>query len=86
MTEQEIRDRVRAVVETIIPSAGGLAGVPVRTGRLVSSIKIRETEYGFDVYIDTGGMTLEQWNQTPPEQRPDRVAPYAGRVNEANPY
>ena len=86
MTEQEIRSRVKAVLDTIVPSAGGMAGVPVDTGRLVSSIKIRQTDYGFDVYIDTGGMTLEQWYNTPEEQRPSGVAPYAGKVNEQNPF
>lgn len=58
--------------------------VPVRSGRLRSAIKVREAPYGFDVYIDTGNLSEEEWKEV--SERLWGVAPYAARVNQVNPY
>jgi hypothetical protein len=76
----EIRSIVQAALYQIIPSIGPLAGVPNRTGRLQSAIKIRPTEYGFDIYIDDGGISEEQWNAL--TTKPFGIAPYADKVNQ----
>jgi len=75
----EFRSIVEAALYSIIPSIGPIAGVPNRTGRLQSAIKIRPTAYGFDIYIDDGGISEEEWNEL--EIKPFGVAPYAEKVN-----
>lgn len=49
MNEKEI---VRAALLSIVSQIGAIAGVPIDTGNLRRSIKLRETSTGFQVYID----------------------------------
>jgi len=43
---------VRNALAAITSQLGSIAGVPIDTGNLRRSIKVRETSTGFQVYID----------------------------------
>lgn len=78
--DEQVKRILDANLQRIITSAG----VPVRTGRLKSAIKVRRATYGWDVYIDTGNYSLEEWMAL--DEKPSNIAPYAARVNEMNQY
>ena len=77
---------------TIEASIGAQANVPVRTGRLRSAIKVRKSAEGYDVYVDDGGLSVEEWEEMYPglsaniTDNPVRVAPYASEVDDRTQY
>ena len=63
MTLQEMNaviDRVMASISNEVSQSGD---IPQDTGRLRSAIKVRPAEYGFDVYVDDGGYSEEEWSK-----------------------
>lgn len=59
--------------------------VPFITGRLLSSIAVTRTGTGWEITLDEGNMSLEEWNKeygfgTGPGEGPDG-APYAMEVD-----
>lgn len=90
MDETTVKAVVGKVLEEIMPTIGWVSSVPYVTGRLHSSIKLQPTAYGFDIIVDTGGMTNEQWEEiqrtTGTDNLPMGFAPYAGKVHNRNPY
>lgn len=77
---------------TIESSIAAQAGVPVRTGRLRSAIKVRKSAEGYDIYVDDGGLSIEEWEEMYPglsaslSDSPVEVAPYASKVNDRTQY
>lgn len=64
MTLDEMNKIVDRVMNNITGTVGDDANVPQKTGRLRSAIKVRRVADGYDIYIDTGSMTEEEWNET----------------------
>lgn len=52
MTQEELNRIVYQVIMETLPTARADANIPYDTGNLVRSIKVRQTEYGYDVYVD----------------------------------
>jgi hypothetical protein len=73
-------DRFRSIVEAALYNIIPTLNVPYKTGRLKSAIKIRPTAYGFDIYIDEGGISEEQYKSL--QTKPFGIAPYAEKVDE----
>lgn len=90
MDYEQVKQIVGRELANIMPTIGWAGAVPYVTGRLHSAIKLQPTATGFDIIIDTGGLTLEEWNELQRTGVADRLpkgfAPYAGKVNSRNPY
>ena len=93
MTYAELLQKIDSVMATIEASIGSQAGVPIATGRLRSAIKVRKSAEGYDIYIDDGGLSIDQWEEMYPftgsadiTDDPVGVAPYASEVNDRTQY
>ena len=88
MTLEDMNSIVDRVMSSIMNGVGAQADVPSLSGRLRSAIKVRTVSDGYEVYIDDGGMTEEEWSETYNgiNQGPWGVAPYAARVESRKPY
>lgn len=90
MDYEQVKKIVGNELANIMPTIGWAGAVPYVTGRLHSSIKLKPTPTGFDIIIDTGSLTLEEWNDLQrigaADNLPMGFAPYAGKVNNRNPY
>jgi hypothetical protein len=60
MTEAQLKTIVGAALQDIMPRIGFAGAVPYVTGRLHSAIKLEPTANGYNIIIDTGGLTLEE--------------------------
>jgi hypothetical protein len=60
MTEAQLTTIVGAAIQDIMPTIGFAGNVPYVTGRLHSSIKLEPIPNGYNIIIDTGGLTLEE--------------------------
>ena len=90
MTLEQMNQAIDRVMSTITANVGDEANVPIWTGRLRSAIKVRPASYGYDVYIDDGGMSEEEWNDAfgffgGARNAPWGVAPYEGNVEDRKP-
>lgn len=90
MNESEVKRLVGQELQNIMPTIGWAGAVPYVTGRLHSSIKLKPTSYGYDIIIDTGQISLEQWEDLQRTGAADNLpmgfAPYAAKVHSRNPY
>lgn len=91
MTYEQLLGIVERTIEMAAPTLGAGANVPIRTGRLRSAIKVKETNDGWLIYLDEGSMTEDQWNAMFPNgaklsDNPTGVAPYAETVDSYNHY
>lgn len=60
MNEEQVKQIVGRELANIMPTIGWAGAVPYVTGRLHSAIKLEPTSYGYNIIIDTGGLTLEE--------------------------
>lgn len=90
MSEEQVKQIVGQALMDIMPSIGWAGNVPYVTGRLHSSIKIQPISNGYDIIVDTGALSLEEWEELQrtgdTQNLPMGFAPYAGKVNSRNPY
>ena len=90
MTEEQVRATIGSLLQELIPTIAWIGNVPYVTGRLHSSIKLQPTATGYDIIIDTGNISLEDWEELQRtigiQTQPMGFAPYAGKVNSRNPY
>lgn len=90
MTYGELINIIDRTINAFVASAGEAASVPIITGRLRSSIKVKGGNGDWTIYMDEGGMTLEEWEDTANQMNlmnlPMGFAPYADKVNQRNPY
>lgn len=91
MTLDELNAIIDRVVEQSVPNLGAAANVPIRTGRLRSAIKAEPTPNGWLIYLDEGGMSLDDWESMFPggaefTDNPMYVAPYAEKVDARDQY
>lgn len=92
MTYAELLQKIDSVMATIEASIGAQANVPIQTGRLRSAIKVRKSADGYEIYVDDGGLSVEQWQEMYPgfsadiTDNPVGVAPYASEVNDRTQY
>lgn len=86
MTYAELLRKTKISILASEPLA--LSRIPIVTGRLRSAMKIIDTVDGFEIYMDSGNMTLEEWESDPdnPSNYPMGFAPYAAKVNEKYHY
>lgn len=52
MNNEELMSMVGAALASIVPTIGAFASVPIDTGNLRASIKLRRVGDAFEVYID----------------------------------
>ena len=83
MTLDEMNKIIDRVMNNITGTIGSDANVPQRSGRLRSAIKVRRVADGYQIYMDTGSMSEEEWDETGAALG---VAPYAARVEQMKPY
>lgn len=82
MTYAEVLQKIDEIMARIESSIVSNPEIPQDTGNLKRSIKVRKTSYGYDIYLDTGSMTTEEWEKNPVSG----VAPYGVQLNNFKPY
>lgn len=91
MSVENLRATIdRVVMESLGLVRSGAANVPKWTGRLRSAIKMERTGNQLVVYIESGNMSVDEWedayNMLNIEQAPWGEAPYAQKVEDRKPY
>lgn len=82
MTHSEMLQKIDRIMSSIESTISSDPSLPRRTGNLASSVKIRKVSDGYEIYIDDGNMTTEEWEANPVFG----VAPYAAELEEQKPY
>lgn len=87
MNYNELIGIIDKVINAFAASAGDAAAIPIITGRLRSSIVVEGGVGDWQIKMNDGGMTLEEWEDTSDKMNlPMGFAPYADKVNQRNPY
>lgn len=82
MTYNELLQTIDEIMVRLKSSIASDPNIPRITGNLANSIKIRQTDYGYEIYLDTGNKTTKEWEENPTKG----TAPYGVDVEQKRPY